>query len=370
MRRNIKNDKVLRAITIGLATMIAATSAPVTVLADDNNGSGEGNNAQTENAQTPCEKTAEQASTAEKAVETAAESVKAAQTIVTDGAEATSETPAVAPASTADGISQDTQNKITTLINRADENSSAITAEPIVIVLDETTGQPVELKEKQGKKMVPVYQPVADCFEDVEQALVTDPTTALTQTGGTNNVTQNVDSAQSALQTAAKEDKVAEENAEAVVTNTVSGSDIASAAQSSVEKAGKEADLIDTINSATSDDNAKREAFERLDKLTSDTETDIKNKRAAFNEISDKFYAAKDALEKAEENYENALKNAGSSAALAKKGLEQAQKYVKNLQAAYNNAKSNLDKTRVMRSQKKKRSATVSPVRISRHKEM
>ena len=35
MRRNIKNDKVIKAITIGLATMIAATSAPVDVLADE-----------------------------------------------------------------------------------------------------------------------------------------------------------------------------------------------------------------------------------------------------------------------------------------------------------------------------------------------
>ncbi len=35
MRRNIKNDKVLRAITIGLATMIAATSAPLNVYAKD-----------------------------------------------------------------------------------------------------------------------------------------------------------------------------------------------------------------------------------------------------------------------------------------------------------------------------------------------
>ncbi len=33
-RKNIKNDKVLRAITIGLATMIAATSAPLNVYAD------------------------------------------------------------------------------------------------------------------------------------------------------------------------------------------------------------------------------------------------------------------------------------------------------------------------------------------------
>ena len=35
MRRNIKNDKVIKAITIGLATMIAATSAPLDVLADE-----------------------------------------------------------------------------------------------------------------------------------------------------------------------------------------------------------------------------------------------------------------------------------------------------------------------------------------------
>lgn len=34
-RKNIKNDKVLRAITIGLATMIAATSAPLDVLANE-----------------------------------------------------------------------------------------------------------------------------------------------------------------------------------------------------------------------------------------------------------------------------------------------------------------------------------------------
>ncbi|MCR5301891.1 MAG: hypothetical protein K6E49_05580 [Lachnospiraceae bacterium] len=35
MKRSVKNDRVLRAITIGLATMIAATSAPITVLAED-----------------------------------------------------------------------------------------------------------------------------------------------------------------------------------------------------------------------------------------------------------------------------------------------------------------------------------------------
>lgn len=46
MRRNIKNDKVIKAITIGLATMIAATSAPVDVLADEVNENTTVNNPQ------------------------------------------------------------------------------------------------------------------------------------------------------------------------------------------------------------------------------------------------------------------------------------------------------------------------------------
>lgn len=41
MKKNVKNDKVLRAITIGLATMIAATSAPVTAFAEEGEGAAE-----------------------------------------------------------------------------------------------------------------------------------------------------------------------------------------------------------------------------------------------------------------------------------------------------------------------------------------
>lgn len=40
MRKNIKNDKVIKAITIGLATMIAATSVPTSVFADETESSG------------------------------------------------------------------------------------------------------------------------------------------------------------------------------------------------------------------------------------------------------------------------------------------------------------------------------------------
>lgn len=48
MRKNTRNEKVLKAITIGLATMIAITSTPVTALADD--GEGEAMSAPAEEA--------------------------------------------------------------------------------------------------------------------------------------------------------------------------------------------------------------------------------------------------------------------------------------------------------------------------------
>ncbi|MCR4692028.1 MAG: hypothetical protein K5739_11850 [Lachnospiraceae bacterium] len=69
MRKNIKNDKVLRAITIGLATMIAATSAPVTVLADDDTDPVEDTNKETEQgATTNDEKAAEHIEKAENII--------------------------------------------------------------------------------------------------------------------------------------------------------------------------------------------------------------------------------------------------------------------------------------------------------------
>ena len=50
MKKNIKNDKVIKAITIGLATMIAATSMPANVFAEDTEGSDAASAPSTENA--------------------------------------------------------------------------------------------------------------------------------------------------------------------------------------------------------------------------------------------------------------------------------------------------------------------------------
>ena len=68
MRKNIKNDKVIKAITIGLATMIAATSVPVDLYAAD--GEEDGQNKQQNDQH---EEVTDEAVEADEAETTAAE---------------------------------------------------------------------------------------------------------------------------------------------------------------------------------------------------------------------------------------------------------------------------------------------------------
>ncbi len=96
MRKNIKNDKVLKAITIGLAAMIATTSVPVTVLADesDNSDSPASNESIPESTEETTEASSEKVSVSDASnecneiiKETAPETVVA----IDDAAEAVSE---------------------------------------------------------------------------------------------------------------------------------------------------------------------------------------------------------------------------------------------------------------------------------------
>lgn len=74
MRRNIKNDKVIKAITIGLATMIAATSVPTNVYAEgeeqETTGTEQGGGSGTEATSTPStsEQVASEVSSAQESV--------------------------------------------------------------------------------------------------------------------------------------------------------------------------------------------------------------------------------------------------------------------------------------------------------------
>lgn len=74
MKRNVKNDKVVRAITIGLAAMIAATSMPVNIYAEDEQNAPEGGS-NGENTNTETQETNQQSTfkVTEAAIEVIAE---------------------------------------------------------------------------------------------------------------------------------------------------------------------------------------------------------------------------------------------------------------------------------------------------------
>ncbi len=102
MRKNVRNDKVVRAITIGLATMIAATSMPVTAFAND----------EAPAAEAPAEAPAPAA--AEAPAETPAEtqSEAPAETQSETPAETQSEAPAETPAETPEQVAEPTTAEV------------------------------------------------------------------------------------------------------------------------------------------------------------------------------------------------------------------------------------------------------------------
>lgn len=85
MRKNIGNGKVIRAIAIGLSAMIATTSLPMTVLAEEAGGGSEDNNTY-ENVENGVADSAQSAAeTASASAETASESVSNIPVIGLDG---------------------------------------------------------------------------------------------------------------------------------------------------------------------------------------------------------------------------------------------------------------------------------------------
>lgn len=98
MRKNVKNDKVIKAITIGLAAMIAATSIPTSVYADEAEGadnsssqpeasgesSSESSESQSENTGSSSEDSSAAAQTAGECVEMVNNDVPAAAEAVND----------------------------------------------------------------------------------------------------------------------------------------------------------------------------------------------------------------------------------------------------------------------------------------------
>lgn len=88
MRKNIANDKVIKAITIGLATMIATTSVPVSVYADEEPSQPDNGGVETNNDSETREETSEAVSEAQTAAGETQTATESLETAAGEGVEA------------------------------------------------------------------------------------------------------------------------------------------------------------------------------------------------------------------------------------------------------------------------------------------
>lgn len=332
MKRRTRNDKVLRAITIGLATMIAATSAPITVLADENENNDPGetlNNTQATPSET--EQAAETASTVETTVESAASSVEAAVSTVVNG----DTNQNIAPVSSIEA-GNESQDEVTAFVNATGTNTNA----PAVIPVFDENGQ-VQV-DAQGNPVTQTItaEQVQQLFVEAEQALA--PASTATPAPAPQKL-EDCKNVADDLKFAAAEEEKADVSAKAVVDDAAAAQDIADLAKQSVDSANKKANgYINTINDETKSDEEVQQAFNDLDKLTNATQSDLEAKQKSFNDIKTKFNQAKEDLKKAEKNYSDAIEHAGSGVSTALTDLREAQAYVDQLSDAYDAAEAAL----------------------------
>ena len=289
----MKNNKIMKVVTIGIATLIATTSIPVNVMAmegeviesseDLQESSNEESNEDTYNESV--EEAMEAEEVAEETVETAEEACEVVESI-------------------ADG--------------------------------NEEAGFEAVSAEDGGA----VAQESVEAFAEAVENL---------------NVAETVNEAAADLQAAAEElkvaddaDRTADEKAVETVENVVAAQYVAEEATKKVaETKAQTDDLVEIITNADSSAEQVSEALEAYDKLTADAKEDIEIKKVIFESLCDKFENAKKELEGAQKVYEETVKSLKSTDGNVNKAaekLEEAKKNVEVLAEACDNAKEDLEK--------------------------
>ncbi|MBR4574469.1 MAG: hypothetical protein IKO16_06130 [Lachnospiraceae bacterium] len=349
-RKNIKNDKVLRAITIGLATMIAATSAPVNVWADDDSvdessESDEAYDSEVGEAEQAAEET-------EESVESASESVSEAIEMITKGAEDVTVESA-----------NENEGTVTVDIDPASPKDGGAQAEQAVADFCALAG----VTETDPATVVTVTDPVTNETSTITQAQVladlatlpegfnvnvnadieSDKTNTANESGETTDnkglsVAADIEIVEAELKNADEASEAADDSAKEAAESVDSAADVVEYAKSSVAEAeAKAAPIITRIENAATADEVNA-VFAELDKLTNDTKSDIDKKREVFNALKDKYEKAKKELTAKEAEYDRAVGHASAHVGYADKKLGDAQAYVNALSDACDKAKEKL----------------------------
>ncbi|WP_026514129.1 hypothetical protein [Butyrivibrio sp. LB2008] len=289
----MKNNKIMKIVTIGIATLIATTSIPVNVMAmegeviesseDLQESSNEESNEDTYNESV--EEAMEAEEVAEETVETAEEACEVVESIADGNEEAGFE---------------------------------AVSAEDGGAVAQESVEAFAEAVENLN-----VAETVSEAAADLQAA-------------------------EEELEVADEADRTADEKAVETVENVVAAQYVAEEATKKVaETKAQTDDLVEIITNADSSAEQVSEALEAYDKLTADAKEDIEIKKVIFESLCDKFENAKKELEGAQKVYEEtvkSLKSTDGNVSKAAEKLEDAKKNVEVLAEACDNAKEDLEK--------------------------
>ena len=285
MRKNIKNDKVIKAITIGLATMITATSAPVSILADEVDGQAEP--AAQAGTQESNESQSENTNESTEAAQTAGNCADMASTDAPEAAEAVSE-------------AAEAVENITDFVDPADQ----AVATQIQTGLEEVSGAIEAIGGQEGT--------LTEASALIGEALVADI-----------NADQAVDTANDQLaaaeaqQTAfAQADTKIEDNSRSAIDNA----DVANTSNDRVEAYQAKDDAEAALEAANDGLTAATQAYDETSKAVSAAED-------AYNSAVDEQKAAADKLAQAKE----ALKNADTNATAANERMKALQSQMDNL---------------------------------------
>lgn len=291
VKKNVGNKAVLKAITVGLAAVMA-TAQPMMVLAADG----------------PDDNTPSTGSTEYKDVENGV--ADAAQTAAGEAADAI-------------GVNDPTVKTDDTAASKScDAAASAVLA---------------DLNAGEAKAASTAVAPKNEsAVKDAAQALADDETIEA--------AAANVEDVKDELIKAENAVVASNEAAEDVVDNAVAAANVAVAAESEVDEAIQKADeLIKDINNAPNEA-AARQAYAGVQKLVTDTTNDLALKKQAFESYSAQYATARKELLNAESTFNGAMSASSTDAANAKAKLEEAQAKVEALEGQVNAALSDINK--------------------------
>ena len=303
MKRNTRNEKVLRAIAIGLATMIAATGSPLTVLA----GEGEGGGSEGENNLTTASPTAETDAVAQQ-VDNASEEVKDEKIHMKASEEGSPSTIMKTADKNTQGSIADFNTNINPVVLEATEgnpNPDPVLTKPEGGQNVTYIGQPEMNQITQFEKTAGTLNGQVLAIEDYDNGLASENNYLSEAMTLLNDMHDDVTNAGNVVSAA-----VAEGGAADTVYDLDGEMEFEEKRISNDKLVERSSNAGTTVNDAVIEiSNAKTteevdSIVKKVNEQVNAAKNDFQTKKDVYDKVSGQYQAALDALEKAEKDYE------------------------------------------------------------------